>query len=176
MRRAVELGYRGLGSTSPNPSVGCVLVRDGVVVGEGYSAPAGGPHAEVRALEAAGEAARGATAYVTLEPCSHVGRTGPCADALVEAGVAEVRIALLDPDAKVSGQGVEKLRAAGIATEVGDGEAEARRSLEWHIKHRTTGLPFVIVKFAATLDGKIAATGLRGERIKTAIAEALGDK
>jgi diaminohydroxyphosphoribosylaminopyrimidine deaminase/5-amino-6-(5-phosphoribosylamino)uracil reductase len=158
MRRAVELGYCGLGSTSPNPSVGCVLVHDGVVVGEGYSAPAGGPHAEVRALEAAGEAARGATAYVTLEPCSHVGRTGPCADALTEAGVAEVRIALLDPDAKVSGQGVEKLRAAGIATEVGDGEAEARRSLEWHIKHRTTGLPFVIVKFAATLDGKIAAT------------------
>jgi diaminohydroxyphosphoribosylaminopyrimidine deaminase/5-amino-6-(5-phosphoribosylamino)uracil reductase len=158
MRRAVELGYVGLGTTSPNPSVGCVIVRDGVVVGEGYSAPAGGPHAEVRALEAAGEAARGATAYVTLEPCSHVGRTGPCTDALIAAGVASVRAAMLDPDEKVSGQGIDRLRAAGIEVVVGDGEAEARRSLEWHIKHRTTGLPFVIAKFAATLDGKIAAT------------------
>lgn len=158
MRRAVELGSEGLGTTSPNPSVGCVLVRGGVVVGEGYSAPAGGPHAEVRALEAAGDDARGATAYVTLEPCSHVGRTGPCVDALIAAGVVEVRAAMLDPDSKVSGQGVEKLRSAGIAVEVGDGDAEARRSLEWHIKHRTTGVPFVIAKFAATLDGKIAAT------------------
>ncbi|MEX2226533.1 MAG: bifunctional diaminohydroxyphosphoribosylaminopyrimidine deaminase/5-amino-6-(5-phosphoribosylamino)uracil reductase RibD [Dehalococcoidia bacterium] len=158
MRRAVELGYDGLGTTSPNPSVGCVLVRDGVIAGEGYSAPAGGPHAEVRALQAAGDAARGATVYVTLEPCSHFGRTPPCADALIAAGVAAVRVALLDPDPKVSGSGIEKLRAAGIDVEIGDGEAEARRSLEWHIKHRTTGLPFVIAKFAATLDGKIAAT------------------
>lgn len=158
MRRAVALGYQGLGTTSPNPSVGCVLVRDGLVVGEAYSAPAGGPHAEVRALEAAGDASRGATAYVTLEPCSHYGRTPPCADALIGAGVTSVRVATLDPDAKVSGEGVARLRAAGVDVEIGDGEREARKSLEWHIKHRTTGLPFVIVKFAATLDGKIAAT------------------
>jgi len=157
MRRAVELGDEGLGTTSPNPSVGCVLVRDGAVVGEARSAPAGGPHAEARALAAAGEAARGATVYVSLEPCSHHGRTPPCADALAAAGVASVRVALVDPDPKVSGQGVARLRAAGIDVQVGDGEAEARRSLAWHIKHRATGMPFVIAKFAATLDGKIAA-------------------
>jgi diaminohydroxyphosphoribosylaminopyrimidine deaminase/5-amino-6-(5-phosphoribosylamino)uracil reductase len=158
MRRAVQLGDAGLGTTSPNPSVGCVLVRDGAVIGEAYSAPAGGPHAEVRALEQAGELARGATAYVTLEPCSHFGRTPPCADALIAAGVDSVCVAILDPDKRVSGEGVAKLRAAGIGVSVGDGEAAARLSLEFHIKHRTTGLPFVIVKFAATLDGKIAAT------------------
>ena len=158
MRRAIELGDAGLGTTSPNPSVGCVIVRDGAVAGEAYSAPAGGPHAEVRALEQAGDQARGANVYVTLEPCSHFGRTPPCADALIAAGVGAVHVATLDPDKRVSGEGVGKLRAAGIDVTVGDGEAETRRSLEFHIKHRTTGLPFVIAKFAATLDGKIAAT------------------
>lgn len=158
MRRAVDLGDAGLGTTSPNPSVGCVIVRDGSIVGEAYSAPAGGPHAEVRALEQAGDLARGATAYITLEPCSHVGRTPPCADALIAAGVVAARVAIKDPDARVSGEGIAKLAAAGIDVTVGDGEADARRSLEFHIKHRTTGLPFVIAKFAATLDGKIAAT------------------
>jgi diaminohydroxyphosphoribosylaminopyrimidine deaminase/5-amino-6-(5-phosphoribosylamino)uracil reductase len=158
MRRAVARGEEGIGTTSPNPSVGCVLVRDGRVVGEAHSAPAGGPHAEVRALEMAGEDARGASAFVTLEPCSHFGRTPPCVDALIEAGVAAVRVAIVDPDAKVSGEGIAKLRAAGIDVEVGDGEAETRRYLEAYTKHRTTGVPFVIAKFAATLDGKIAAS------------------
>ncbi len=158
MRRALELAEGVLGSTSPNPSVGCVIVQGERTAGEGATQPPGGPHAEAVALRHAGEAARGATAYVTLEPCSHTGRTPPCADALISAGVAAVHVAMLDPDPQVSGRGVEKLRAAGIEVNVGDGEDEARRLLEAYIKHRTTGLPFVIVKFAATLDGKIAAS------------------
>ena len=157
MQRALALAESVLGSTSPNPAVGCVLVREGQVVGEGATQPPGQAHAEVIALHAAGDAARGAVAYVTLEPCSHFGRTPPCADALIEAGVAAVHVAMLDPDPNVSGQGVEKLRAAGIDVAIGDGEAEARRHLEAYLKHRATALPFVIVKFAATLDGKIAA-------------------
>jgi diaminohydroxyphosphoribosylaminopyrimidine deaminase/5-amino-6-(5-phosphoribosylamino)uracil reductase len=158
MRRALALAEAVLGATSPNPSVGCVLVRDGGVVGEGATQPPGGAHAEVMALRQAGAAARGATAYVTLEPCSHEGRTGPCADALIEGGVAAVRVALVDPDANVAGSGIARLRAAGVDVEVGDGEAESRRLLETYLKHRLTGLPFVTVKFAATLDGKIAAS------------------
>jgi diaminohydroxyphosphoribosylaminopyrimidine deaminase / 5-amino-6-(5-phosphoribosylamino)uracil reductase len=158
MQSAVDLGNGVLGTTSPNPNVGCVIAREGQIIAEGATEPPGGPHAEVVALRHAGAAARGATVFVTLEPCAHQGRTGPCADALIEAGVAAVRIALVDPDADVSGRGIEKLRAAGIDVNVGDGEAEAGRSLEGYLKHRTTGLPFVIVKFAATLDGKIAAS------------------
>jgi diaminohydroxyphosphoribosylaminopyrimidine deaminase/5-amino-6-(5-phosphoribosylamino)uracil reductase len=158
MWRAMVLAESVVGTTSPNPSVGCVIVRDGVVVGGGATQPAGGAHAEVIALRQAADGARGAAAYVTLEPCSHVGRTGPCAGALIEAGVAAVHIALLDPDAKVSGQGAAKLRAAGIDVTVGDGEEESRKLLEAYLKHRMTGLPFVVAKFAATLDGKIAAS------------------
>jgi diaminohydroxyphosphoribosylaminopyrimidine deaminase / 5-amino-6-(5-phosphoribosylamino)uracil reductase len=158
MRRAVELAESVLGTTSPNPSVGCVIVRDGRNVGEGATQPPGEAHAEVMALRRAGDAARGATAYVTLEPCPHHGRTPPCADALVEAGVTDVHVALVDPDENARGRGVERLRAAGIEVSVGDGEAESCRVLEAYIKHRRTGLPFVIAKFAATLDGKIAAT------------------
>ncbi len=158
MRRAVELGAGVLGATTPNPNVGCVIARDGRVVGEGATEPAGQAHAEVVALRQAGASARGATAYTTLEPCSHQGRTAPCADALIAAGVAAVRVAIVDPDANVSGSGIEKLRAAGIDVSIGDGEVEARRSLEHYLKQRTTGLQFVIVKFAATLDGKIAAS------------------
>ncbi len=157
MQRALALAESVLGATSPNPSVGCVIVRDGAVIGEGATRPPGGAHAELEALHVVGGAARGATVYVTLEPCAHFGRTPPCAGALVEAGVAAVHIALLDPDPNVSGRGVEKLRAAGIDVQVGDGEAESRRLIEAYLKHRTTGLPFVIAKFAATLDGKIAA-------------------
>jgi diaminohydroxyphosphoribosylaminopyrimidine deaminase/5-amino-6-(5-phosphoribosylamino)uracil reductase len=158
MRRAIELGDAVLGAVSPNPNVGCVIVRDGRIAGEGATEPPPGAHAEAVALRQAGDAARGATAFVTLEPCAHHGRTPPCADALIAAGVGAVRVAITDPDAQVSGRGIEKLRAAGIDVGVGDGEAEARRSLEAYLKHRTTGLPFVVVKFAATLDGKIAAS------------------
>jgi diaminohydroxyphosphoribosylaminopyrimidine deaminase/5-amino-6-(5-phosphoribosylamino)uracil reductase len=157
MQRALTLAESVLGTTSPNPSVGCVIVRDAQLIAEGATRPPGGPHAEVVALAAAGAAARGATAYVTLEPCSFTGRTPPCADALIAAGVASVHVAMQDPDPHVAGRGIEKLRAAGIDVRLGDGEAEASRLLEAYVKHRTTGLPFVIAKFAATLDGKIAA-------------------
>jgi diaminohydroxyphosphoribosylaminopyrimidine deaminase/5-amino-6-(5-phosphoribosylamino)uracil reductase len=157
MRRALELAESVLGTTSPNPSVGCVIAQGDQIVGEGATQPPGGAHAEIVALAQAGDAARGATAYVTLEPCAHTGRTPPCADALIAAGVAAVRVAMRDPDQQVAGRGIEQLQAAGIDVSVGDGEAEAGRLLEAYVKHRTTGLPFVIIKFAATLDGKIAA-------------------
>lgn len=157
MKRALALAAAIEGATSPNPHVGCVLVRDGRIVGEGATEAPPGRHAEVVALAAAGEAARGADAYVTLEPCPHTGRTPPCADALIAAGVARVFAAMEDPDARASGRGLARLREAGITTETGDGAAEAARLLEAYVKHRTTGLPFVIAKFAATLDGKIAA-------------------
>jgi len=158
MLRALELADAVVGSTSPNPSVGCVIVRDGRIVGEGATQPVGGAHAEVMALRAAGAAARGAAAYVTLEPHAHQGRTPPCTGALIAAGVAELHAAMLDPNPEVSGRGIEQLRAAGITITVGDGEAESAKLLEPYVKHRTTGLPFVIAKFAATLDGKIAAS------------------
>ena len=138
--------------------VGCVVVRDGVVAGEGfYTGPPGSPHAEVHALRQAGAAAAGASVYVTLEPCSHHGTTPPCCDALIAAGVGRVVFALIDPDQRVSGRGRAALEAAGIAVEAGDGEAESARLLEAYVKHRRTGLPFVAVKYAATLDGRIAA-------------------
>jgi diaminohydroxyphosphoribosylaminopyrimidine deaminase/5-amino-6-(5-phosphoribosylamino)uracil reductase len=158
MLRALELAESVLGSTSPNPSVGCVIVRDARVVGEGATQPVGGPHAEVMALRAAGGAARGGAVYVTLEPHAHQARTPPCTDALISAGVAAVHIALLDPNPDVAGRGVEALRAAELAVDVGDGEAESKKLLEAYVRHQATGLPFVIAKFAATLDGKIAAS------------------
>src|SRR5688572_25199745 len=130
MRRALQLAREAFGATSPNPSVGCVIVRDGVIVGEGYTRPPGGPHAEVVALQAAGDAARGATAYVTLEPCSHHGRTPPCTDALIAAGVSKVVYAIEDPDMKVAGSGHAALTAAGIEVESGDGAEESARVLE----------------------------------------------
>lgn len=158
MLRALELADAVLGSTSPNPSVGCVIVRDGRIVGEGATQPVGGAHAEAMALRQAGDAARGAAAYVTLEPHAHQGRTPPCTDALIEAGIAAVHVAMVDPNPKVSGVGIEALRAAGIEVSMGDGAAESAKLLEAYAKHCATGLPFVIAKFAATLDGKIAAS------------------
>ena len=128
MARALELARRGRFWARPNPHVGCVLVRDGLVIGEGFTQPAGGNHAEVEALASAGDA-RGATAYVTLEPCSHHGRTGPCADALIEAGVVRVVAATVDPNPEVSGNGLQKLRDAGIQVEQGLLEAQAQREL-----------------------------------------------
>ena len=156
MRRALRLAALGR-HASPNPMVGCVLVQeDGQIVGAGWHPAPGQPHAEVFALRDAGERARGATAYVTLEPCSHHGRTPPCADALLAAGVKRVVAAMADPDTRVGGQGLERLRAGGVAVAVGVGEAEARALNAAYLKHRTTGLPWVVLKTATTLDGKIA--------------------
>jgi diaminohydroxyphosphoribosylaminopyrimidine deaminase/5-amino-6-(5-phosphoribosylamino)uracil reductase len=135
-----------------------VLVKDGRIIGEGFTQPPGGPHAEVVALRQAGDSARGATLYVTLEPCCHQGRTPPCTQAVLAAGVRDVHLSHLDPDPHVSGRGKAELEAAGVAVVVGEGEEEARRINEAYVKHRTTGLPLVIAKFAASLDGKIAAT------------------
>lgn len=156
MARALELARRGHYTTHPNPRVGCVIVRDGQVVGEGWHVRAGEPHAEVHALLAAGEQARGATAYVTLEPCSHHGRTPPCADALVNAGVARVVAAMQDPNPEVAGRGLQRLAQAGIATESGVLEGEARQLNQGFLKRMEQGLPFVRVKLAMSLDGRTA--------------------
>jgi len=156
MARALELARRGLYSTHPNPRVGCVLVRDGQVVGEGWHVRAGEPHAEVHALRQAGDRARGATAYVTLEPCSHHGRTPPCAEALVDAGVARVVAAMQDPNPQVSGRGLLRLAEAGIAVHSGVLEREARDLNLGFIKRMETGLPYVRVKLAMSLDGRTA--------------------
>lgn len=157
MRQALDLARQAHGTTSPNPWVGAVLVNQGRIVGQGYTRPPGGPHAELVALEEAGLASRGATLYVTLEPCSHYGRTPPCTDALIAAGITKVVHSLQDPDAQVSGNGHRQLEEAGIEVEAGDGAEDSARLLEAYIKHRKTGLPFVIAKYAASIDGRIAA-------------------
>ena len=156
MRRALALARRALGSVSPNPAVGAVLVKDGVVVGEGWTQPPGQDHAEIVALRRAGPSAAGAVLYTTLEPCVHHGRTPPCTQAIIEAGVSEVRAAMADPNPQVSGKGLALLEQAGITAVVGEGEEKARRVVEAYIKFITTGLPFVTAKFAMSLDGKIA--------------------
>jgi diaminohydroxyphosphoribosylaminopyrimidine deaminase/5-amino-6-(5-phosphoribosylamino)uracil reductase len=156
MARALQLAERGLWTTTPNPRVGCVLARDGEIVGEGWHAKAGEPHAEVNALRAAGELARGATAYVTLEPCSHHGRTPPCAAALIAAGVSRVVAAMDDPNPLVAGQGLAMLRAAGIATACGLLENEARELNIGFVSRMTRGRPWLRLKAAASLDGKTA--------------------
>lgn len=161
MERALRLAERGRGRTSPNPMVGAVLVKDGAdgtsdIVGEGFHPQAGEPHAEVFALRQAGEQAHGATLYVNLEPCCHYGRTPPCTQALISAGVAEVHLAMLDPNPRVAGQGRADLEAAGIRTVLGEREAEARALNEVFVHWITTGRPFAIAKFAMSLDGKIA--------------------
>ncbi|RMM41230.1 Riboflavin biosynthesis protein RibD [Pseudomonas syringae pv. aptata] len=156
MARALELARKGLYSTHPNPRVGCVIVREGRIVGEGWHVRAGEPHAEVHALRQAGELARGATAYVTLEPCSHQGRTPPCADALIEAGVTRVVAAMQDPNPEVSGRGLLRLMNAGIGVQCGVLESEARALNKGFLKRMETGLPFVRVKMAMSLDGRTA--------------------
>ncbi|MGY4803023.1 bifunctional diaminohydroxyphosphoribosylaminopyrimidine deaminase/5-amino-6-(5-phosphoribosylamino)uracil reductase RibD, partial [Teichococcus aerofrigidensis] len=156
MRAALALAARGLGNTWPNPAVGCVIVKEGVVVGRGWTAPGGRPHAETEALRRAGAAARGATAYVTLEPCCHWGRTPPCADALIAAGVARVVVAMQDPDPRVDGAGLRRLREAGIAVASGMLEAEARALNAGFLKRLASGLPLLTLKLATTLDGRIA--------------------
>ncbi|WP_297769887.1 bifunctional diaminohydroxyphosphoribosylaminopyrimidine deaminase/5-amino-6-(5-phosphoribosylamino)uracil reductase RibD [uncultured Alcanivorax sp.] len=156
MARALQLAEQGLYTTDPNPRVGCVLVRDGEIVGEGFHARAGEPHAERHALAAAGDRARGATAYVTLEPCSHTGRTGPCADALVAAGVARVVAAMEDPNPQVAGNGMQTLAAAGIETASGLLEADARALNPGFISRMTRQRPYLRIKIAASVDGRTA--------------------
>jgi diaminohydroxyphosphoribosylaminopyrimidine deaminase/5-amino-6-(5-phosphoribosylamino)uracil reductase len=158
MHRALDLARNADHVVSPNPIVGAVIVSPGgETLGEGVTQPPPGPHAEVAALAAAGEKARGGTLYVTLEPHPFQGRTSPCTDAIIEGGIAEVHYAVADPDKRTNGEGHRKLEAAGVRVVAGEGEDEARRINEAFFKHRTTGLPFVIAKFAASLDGRIAA-------------------
>ncbi|MGA9221845.1 MAG: bifunctional diaminohydroxyphosphoribosylaminopyrimidine deaminase/5-amino-6-(5-phosphoribosylamino)uracil reductase RibD [Pseudomonas graminis] len=156
MARALELARKGVYSTHPNPRVGCVIVRDGEIVGEGWHVRAGEPHAEVHALRQAGDKAKDATAYVTLEPCSHHGRTPPCADALVNAGVARVVAAMQDPNPDVAGRGLLRLMSAGIAVQSGVLESEARALNKGFLKRMEHGLPYVRVKLAMSLDGRTA--------------------
>lgn len=156
MKQALSLAKLALGQASPNPAVGAVIVRDGEVVGQGYTQPAGSAHAEIMAIKQAGEKTRNAVMYVTLEPCSHQGRTPPCTKAIIESGISEVHMAMIDPNPKVSGRGEEQLVREGIKTIVGELEEEAREIIESHIKYITTGMPFVTAKFAASIDGKIA--------------------
>lgn len=172
MGRALVLARRGLHTTDPNPRVGCVLVRDGEVVGEGWHLQAGQPHAEVHALRAAGERARGATAYVTLEPCSHQGRTPPCADALVRAGIARMVCAMVDPNPAVSGRGLRRLREAGVEVHSGLLEAEARALNPGFIKRMEQGLPWVRLKLAMSLDGRTAMASGESQWITGAAARA----
>jgi diaminohydroxyphosphoribosylaminopyrimidine deaminase/5-amino-6-(5-phosphoribosylamino)uracil reductase len=159
MALALALGRRGQGRTWPNPAVGAVVVKDGVIVGRGWTQPGGRPHAEPEALKRAGEAARGATLYVTLEPCSHVGKSPPCADAIIAAGIARVVSAIEDPNPLVAGQGHAKLRAAGINVDIGLGAAEAAYDHAGHFRRIRDKRPHVILKLAVSSDGKIAASG-----------------
>lgn len=156
MARALQLARRGCYTTHPNPRVGCVVVNGGRIVGEGYHVRVGEPHAEVHALRAAGEAARGATVYVTLEPCSHYGRTPPCAQALIDACVSRVVIAMVDPNPQVAGRGVSMLREAGIEVEIGCLEADAEVLNVGFVKRMREGMPFVRLKMAMSLDGRTA--------------------
>jgi diaminohydroxyphosphoribosylaminopyrimidine deaminase/5-amino-6-(5-phosphoribosylamino)uracil reductase len=161
MALALSLGRRGLGRTWPNPAVGAVIVKNGEIVGRGWTQPGGRPHAEIEALRRAGEAARGATLYVTLEPCSHHGKSPPCADAVITSGIARVVSALQDPNPEVSGAGHARLRSAGIAVDVGIGGAATRRDHAGHIRRMREGRPQVMIKLAISADGKAAGAGRR---------------
>ncbi len=174
MQLALALGRRGQGRTWPNPAVGAVVVKDGVIVGRGWTQPGGRPHAEPEALTRAGEAARGATLYVTLEPCSHFGKSPPCVDAVIASGIARVVSAIEDPNPEVAGQGHAKLRAAGIVVDVGLGAAEAARDHAGHFRRIRDKRPHVILKLAVSADDKIAAAGhkpvaITGEAAKTRV-------
>lgn len=159
MAEAIELSLRHLGQTGTNPSVGCLIVKDGVIVGRGVTAKGGRPHAEPQALAEAGEQARGATAYVSLEPCSHHGKTPPCADAFIAAGIARAVVAVTDPDERVSGRGLRMLQDAGIEVTMGVFEAEARRALAGYLTRQTKSRPYVILKLAVSADGMIGRKG-----------------
>jgi len=171
MRRALRLAARAAGRTSPNPLVGAVIVRDGEVVGEGYHRAAGEPHAEVNALSKAKDRARGATLYVNLEPCAHQGRTPPCVGAVREAGITRVVAAMRDPDPRNDGKGIRALRAAGIAVEEGVLREDAARLNAGFVSRVTRGRPFVLLKLAATVDGRVAVPGRRYLVGKAALRE-----
>ena len=172
MQLALTLGRRGQGRTWPNPAVGAVVVKDGVIIGRGWTQPGGRPHAEPEALKHAGEAARGATLYVTLEPCSHIGKSPPCADAIIAAGIARVVSAIEDPNPEVAGQGHAKLRAAGIAVDIGLGAAEAARDHAGHFRRVRDRRPHVILKLAVSSDDKIGAAGRKPAAISGEAAKA----
>ena len=172
MQLALTLGRRGQGRTWPNPAVGAVVVKDGVIIGRGWTQPGGRPHAEPEALKRAGEAARGATLYVTLEPCSHIGKSPPCADAIIAAGIARVVSAIEDPNPEVAGQGHAKLRAAGIALDIGLGAAEAARDHAGHFRRVRDRRPHVILKLAVSSDDKIGAAGRKPAAISGEAAKA----
>jgi diaminohydroxyphosphoribosylaminopyrimidine deaminase / 5-amino-6-(5-phosphoribosylamino)uracil reductase len=172
MQLALTLGRRGQGRTWPNPAVGAVVVKDGVITGRGWTQPGGRPHAEPVALQRAGTGARGATLYATLEPCSHVGKSPPCADAIIAAGIARVVSAIEDPNPEVAGQGHAKLRAAGIAVDIGLGAAEAARDHAGHFRRVRDRRPHVILKLAVSSDDKIAAAGHKPVAISGEAAKA----
>ena len=172
MQLALTLGRRGLGRTWPNPAVGAVVVKDGVIVGRGWTQPGGRPHAEPEALRRAGEAARGATLYVTLEPCSHFGKSPPCVDAVIAAGIARVVSAIEDPNPEVAGQGHAKLRAAGISVDIGLGAADAARDHAGHFRRVRNRRPHVILKLAVSSDDKIGAAGRKPVAISGEAAKA----
>ena len=172
MQAALELARQGIFSTAPNPRVGCVIVKSGEAIGKGFHVRAGEPHAEAYALREAGAAARGATAYVSLEPCAHQGRTPPCADALIAAGVARVVVACRDPNPLVAGQGIARLQAAGIDVTEGVCEEEAQALNSGFFRRITTGRPFVTVKLAASLDGKTALANGESQWITSEAARA----
>src|SRR5512135_1330373 len=170
MRLALALGRRNLGLTWPNPAVGAVIVKDGIILARGWTQQTGRPHAEVEALHRAKKAAEGATMYVTLEPCSHQGKTPPCANAIIKAGIARVVSALEDPNPEVKGQGHERLRAKGIAVDVGLGAEEARRVHAGHIAKVTQGRPHVLLKMAISADGKVGLAGRKPMQITGEVA------
>ncbi|MBX2855792.1 MAG: bifunctional diaminohydroxyphosphoribosylaminopyrimidine deaminase/5-amino-6-(5-phosphoribosylamino)uracil reductase RibD [Rhodobacteraceae bacterium] len=172
MRAAIEIGRRGLGRASPNPAVGCVLVREGVAVGRGWTQPGGRPHAETQALTRAGDAARSATAYVSLEPCAHHGVTPPCSSALIAAGVRRVVTAMEDPDPRVAGRGHALLREAGIEVVTSVMKAEAEATHEGYLIRQRLGRPFVTLKLGQTLDGRIATASGESQWITSAPARA----
>jgi diaminohydroxyphosphoribosylaminopyrimidine deaminase/5-amino-6-(5-phosphoribosylamino)uracil reductase len=172
MQLALTLGRRGQGRTWPNPAVGALVVKDGVILGRGWTQPGGRPHAEPEALNRAGEGARGATLYVTLEPCSHTGKSPPCADAIIAAGITRVVSAIEDPNPEVAGQGHAKLRAAGVTVDIGLGAAEAAHDHAGHFRRVRDRRPHVILKLAVSSDGKIGAAGRKPVAISGEAAKA----
>lgn len=156
MEIALKVSHNSIGVSHPNPPVGAIIIKDGEIVGKGWTGSLGSPHAEIEAIKDAGTKAVDATLYVTLEPCCHYGRTPPCVDKIIESGITQVMISIIDPDPRVNGLGISKLKDAGIEIHIGELEKDSSRQMEAHIKLMKTGIPFVTVKFASTLDGKVS--------------------